>query len=105
MASAHGESTYWGYTSVFNILDYSSAVFPVGMVQELDTWTRYPRSSEVYMSEEDAVFHKYYDDKFGPKKYENAPVCLQLVTKRFREEQLLGMVEMILKDLKGDRSN
>jgi amidase len=99
VGSAHGESKYWGYTSVFNILDYSAAVFPVGAVEDSDTWTRYPRSNGAYLSDEDKMFHGYYGDDLGPRKYQDAPVCLQLVTRRFREEALLGMVERIVKDL------
>ena len=96
-ASAHGESTYWGYSSVFNILDYSAAVFPVGSVNKDDSWTKYPRSKPV-MGEEDARFEGYFGDD-GATKYTDAPVSLQLVTRRYREEGLLGMVEMIVGDL------
>lgn len=96
-ASAHGESTYWGYSSAFNILDYSAAAFPVGSVKEDDSWIKYPRSKAV-MGEEDVRFEKYFGDD-GARKYEAAPVSLQLVTRRYREEALLGMMERIVGDL------
>lgn len=97
VASAHGESTYWGYSSAFNILDYSAAVFPVGRVQEGDSWARFSRSKAL-MGEEDARFERYFGDD-GARKYEDAPVSLQLVARRYREEALLGMVERIVGDL------
>lgn len=97
VASAHGESTYWGYSSAFNILDYSAAVFPVGRVKQDDSWTKHPRSKPV-MGEEDLRFESYFGDN-GATKYEAAPVSMQLVTRRYREEALLGMVEMIVRDL------
>jgi amidase len=99
VASAHGESTYWGYSSVFNILDYSAAIFPVGTVKGTDTWNRYPRFSKEHLSEEDARFEGYYEA--GPEKYKDAPVCLQLVTRRYREEILLEIVERVVKDIGG----
>jgi len=97
VASAHGESTYWGYSSVFNILDYSAAVFPVGAVEETDTRSSYPRSCKEPLSEEDSKFEAYYEA--GPGKYKDAPVCLQLVTRRYREEILLDMVEQVVEDI------
>lgn len=48
------------------------------------------------MSEQDAVFENYYDSEKGSQKYEDAPVCLQLVTRRYREEQLLEMLEKVV---------
>ena len=94
VASAHGESKYWGYSSVFNILDYSAAIFPVGTVEEGDTWANFPRAKAA--GKDDVLFERIYK---GPGKYANAPVALQLVGRRFREEEVLGMVERIVGDL------
>lgn len=105
VASAHGESTYWGYSSAFNILDYSAAVFPVGAVQEDDTWLKNPRASKTHMSDQDAVFEEYYGSEMGPQKYKDAPISLQLVTRRYREEHLLEMVEKVVKSLNGNKSS
>ena len=89
VASAHGESLYWGYTSVFNILDYSCVVFPVGTVLDSDTWANYPRENSKTMTELDSTFRDFYR---GPEKYKDAPVALQLVTRRLREEQALAHI-------------
>jgi amidase len=97
VASAHGESLYWGYTSAFNILDYSCVVFPVGTVVESDTWVNFPPESNEAMSELDAIFRDFYT---GPEKYKDAPVALQLVNRRLREEQALGISTVILSCLK-----
>lgn len=48
------------------------------------------------MSEQDAIFEGYYS---GSQKYKDAPVSLQLVTRRYREEQLLRMVEKVVESL------
>jgi amidase len=96
-ASAHGESKYWGYSSVFNMLDYSAAVFPVGKVMETDDWAAYPRASTRDLSAVDTFFRTAYT---GPGKYREAPVSLQLVTRRLGEERLLLMVDEVVKCLK-----
>jgi amidase len=85
---------------VFNILDYSGAVFPVGMVEKSDTWEAQPRVND--LSPEDTLFREAYT---GPEKYNRAPVNLQLVTRRFGEEKLLLMVDEVLKCLRGDMSS
>ncbi|KAL1303077.1 hypothetical protein AAFC00_006521 [Neodothiora populina] len=88
-ASAHGESRYWGYTSVFNVLDLPGVVFPVTCVKETDT-----RASTLpIMSPKDQEYRDYY--KEGPAKYRDAPICLQLVGRRLQEEKLLAMAESV----------
>lgn len=97
VASAHNESLYWGYTSAFNILDYSSVVFPVGTVAKSDTWEKFPAESREAMSELDKTFRTFYT---GPEKYKDAPVALQLVTRRLREEQAVMLATEVLDILK-----
>ncbi|TVY85118.1 putative amidase [Lachnellula suecica] len=48
VASVHNESTYWGYSSVFNILDLSAAVFPVGKVEATDSWENLPTTQDFW---------------------------------------------------------
>jgi hypothetical protein len=36
------QARYWGYTSIWNILDYPAAVFPVSFVQEKEDSSRGP---------------------------------------------------------------
>lgn len=77
-------------------------MFPVGTVEETDTWEKYPRAIKDDMSRDDAVFRKAYT---GPEKYNHAPVSLQLVTRRYNEEQALLIVEEVVRciaDAKGD---
>ena len=103
VASAHRESKYWGYSSVFNILDYSALTFPISVVKESDTWENFPRNVETCMSNEDELYRSYYGNRGeGPRKYKDAPVALQLVGRRFAEEKLLGILERIMDDLKED---
>lgn len=96
VASSHGESKYWGYSSVFNMLDYSAVVFPVGVVEETDTWAAHPHISKGDLTIEDSFFRHAYT---GPEEYSRAPVNLQLVTRRYGEERLLLMVDEVMKSL------
>jgi amidase len=91
VASAHDESKYWGYTAVFNATDLPGVVFPVTRVKETDTWDA--ETPEV-MGEKDAMYRGFWDEG-GVDKYRDAPVNLQLVGKRLREERLLAVAEVV----------
>lgn len=96
VAPKHGEATYWGYTSVFNSLDLSSAVLPVGFVSESDTWEAYPRTRVDFSGVEDQRYDGYYKPGVeGPKSYEGAPIAVQIVGRRLSEEAVLEIAAEI----------
>lgn len=81
-APLHGTSRYWGYTSLFNLLDYPALVFPVTKVdpeRDAKDITYTPKN------EFDSWAYEHYD----PVKQVGAPVSLQIVAKRLEEEKLL----------------
>ncbi|GAB1214132.1 hypothetical protein ATERTT37_003292 [Aspergillus terreus] len=81
-APLHDTSRYWGYTSLFNLLDYSALVFPVTRVDpERDA----KDTSYTPKNEFDAWAYEHYD----PMTQKHAPVSLQLAAKRLEEEKLL----------------
>ncbi|EXJ91639.1 hypothetical protein A1O3_00189 [Capronia epimyces CBS 606.96] len=87
-APAHGHSKYWSYTSQWNLLDYPAAVFPVTVVdQALDQ----PETDYQPMNSEDKRNHELYD----PGTYRDAPVGLQLVTRRYEDEKCLAILAAI----------
>ncbi|CAD0106951.1 unnamed protein product [Aureobasidium uvarum] len=91
VASAHDESKYWGYTAVFNATDLPGVVFPVTKVLETDTWAE---DTPAVKGDKDAMYRRFWDEG-GPQKYKDAPVNLQLVGKRLREENLLAVAEVV----------
>ncbi|KIX05434.1 uncharacterized protein Z518_06306 [Rhinocladiella mackenziei CBS 650.93] len=95
VASVHEESRYWGYSSVFNALDYPAVVIPVGIVKQSDTWESFPPASSAKLSEMDDWYHQLYDEKHGPSRYCDAPVGIQIVGRRLQEEKLLKIAERI----------
>lgn len=81
------------YTSVWNITDQSSAVFPVTRVTETDV--RPDNLGEYRNAEEKAVW-----DSYDPKVVIGAPVGLQVVTRRLEEEKALALAGVAAKALK-----
>ncbi|KAK6347312.1 hypothetical protein TWF696_007383 [Orbilia brochopaga] len=83
-----GTAKYWGYTALWNLLDYPAAVFPVGVVGEQDwgSWTH-----KDPLSDTDRENIKLWD----PECYIGAPVGLQLVGRRFDDEKVLEALNII----------
>ncbi|CAF4349449.1 unnamed protein product, partial [Adineta steineri] len=80
-ASQHGTSRWWGYTSVWNLLDYPAVIFPVTVVDPVkdQVETDYkPRNTL------DADNYNLYT---SPTAYANAPIGLQLIGRRYHDEK------------------
>lgn len=83
-----GTSRYWGYTSMWNLLDCPAAVFPVTRVDaELDRETEYTARNEM-----DAWAHRFFD----ATEQAGAPVSLQLVGKRLQDETVVAIMNEIV---------
>ncbi|KAJ7102717.1 amidase signature domain-containing protein [Mycena epipterygia] len=89
-APALGTCKYWGYTNVWNFVDYPGAVFPTGLYSNpaIDVEDTTPRT---YMSEADAYNASCYE----PTTFSGAPLCLQLVSRRFEEEIVVKALQEI----------
>jgi amidase len=95
VASAHNESRYWGYTSVFNALDYSVVTLPVSTVQATDAWTQFPPASEAPLNGIDQWYRGLYKESGGYSKYKDAPISVQIVARRLQEEHVLEFARVI----------
>ncbi|KAJ7753941.1 amidase signature domain-containing protein [Mycena maculata] len=89
-APSLGTAKYWGYTNVWNFVDYPAAVFPTGLYADpaldvKDTETR------AWMSEVDMENATLYE----PDAFKGAPLCLQLVSRRFEEEIVVQAMQEI----------
>lgn len=92
-AVTHNDYSYYGYTSIINLLDYSSVVVPVGFASpEVDPIA----SSYRPISELDQKVHDNYD----PIKYRNGPTAVQIVGRRFQEEYVIGLAQQAESALK-----
>ncbi|KAJ7888572.1 amidase signature domain-containing protein [Mycena olivaceomarginata] len=89
-----GTCKYWGYTNVWNFVDYPAAVFPTGLYSDprIDVKNTTPRS---FMSEAD----KSNSDCYEPETFAGAPLCLQLVSRRFADELVIKALQEISRAL------
>lgn len=85
---------------MFNGLDYSAVAFPAGTVRASDTWENFPPVSRTPMSEVDVTYREFFDEG-GPEKYKDAPISLQLVARRLREEDLLHALDVVERAMQG----
>ncbi|OBU00176.1 hypothetical protein VE01_01749 [Pseudogymnoascus verrucosus] len=87
-APPHGNSKYWSYTSQWNMLEYPGVGFPVSVVDpEIDV----KDTTYLPMNEQD----KFNYDLYSPEQYVDAPIGLQLVTRRFEDEKCLAILKVI----------
>ncbi|KAI9656081.1 MAG: hypothetical protein M1821_005142 [Bathelium mastoideum] len=95
------QSRYWAYTSQWNLLDYPALVFPVSKVdaaldpieseyqpmnekdEEVFRACKYPITLKNLSKMRNPTFHPD-----NPHKFENAPISLQLVGRRYEDEKV-----------------
>ncbi|OAA56131.1 Amidase [Niveomyces insectorum RCEF 264] len=82
-ATPHGQSRYWGYTAIWNLLDYPGVVFPVTTV---DPEKDKKDVNYAPVTTED----KFVQELYEPDIYKDAPISLQLVSRRHFDEKLLA---------------
>ncbi|KAL2367015.1 hypothetical protein RJZ56_000102 [Blastomyces dermatitidis] len=95
----HGLFKHVGYTGVYNILDYSCLSFPCGV--QADAAVDGPDVNETELSKVDGIVQREYN----PSAVHGQPVSLQLVGRKFEEEKVVMMGEVILEALKGTAMN
>ena len=82
-------SHYWGYTSIWNLLDYPAAVFPVSKVDpKLDN-----EQSSSYTPR--SVVDDWCQKHYNALKQKDCPISLQLVGKRMDDEKVIRALEII----------
>ena len=88
-ASRHDTARYWGYTCVFNCLDYPGYAFPTGLKCSPEL---HPKDgSYTPRNDMDAYNWRNYE----PIEYEGAPINLQLVGKKWECEKVIRAVGFI----------
>ncbi|KAJ5174080.1 acetamidase [Penicillium coprophilum] len=87
-AIRHDQFRYYGYASIFNLLDFSSVVIPVTFA---DKEKDLKNSNFQPMGKIDAEVQAEYD----PEAYHGAPVAVQVVGRRLSEERVLAIAEEI----------
>ncbi|EMC96862.1 hypothetical protein BAUCODRAFT_492129 [Baudoinia panamericana UAMH 10762] len=88
-AVPHDFPVWWGYTSLFNLLDYPSVVMPVKGVkvdQKLD-------EKDASYQPRDNPFDRPNWEIYDAKRWKSQPVCVQIVGRPFRDEYLIAVSE------------
>lgn len=81
---------YWGYTNVWNILDFPDVIFPSGL--RCDPNLDAPETGYKSRSEVESYERNLYDDAAN---FKDAPISLQLVGRRWQEEELVQAAKVI----------
>ena len=98
----HGTSMHFGYTSVWNLLDYPVVTFPAGRVHDTDGTVAVPPETSTPEGQlSNFISNLWYEkDKdgsvLGPSRHKYAPMGLQLVARRFEEEKVLAMARVVV---------
>ncbi|KAJ5090528.1 hypothetical protein N7532_009212 [Penicillium argentinense] len=99
VAAVMGESHYWNYTAIWNLLDVPAATIPSGLVVDakLDALTDEDRKYVPRNEADEREWRKYE----GPERYEGAPIALQVAGRHFKDEETLAaarLVEEVVRD-------
>ncbi|KZF19210.1 amidase [Xylona heveae TC161] len=82
------EGMYFGYTGVYNVLDYSTVVVPV---TKADRTLDIPVTDYTPLSDLDGAICKQYD----PDLFNGTPVGVQVVCRRLEEEKVLAIADEV----------
>ncbi|EKM61669.1 uncharacterized protein PHACADRAFT_248414 [Phanerochaete carnosa HHB-10118-sp] len=95
LAPPHDTTRWWGYTSYWNLMDYSAAVFPVGRLDADEYRARDVSADIVLPSDSRNPTEEFIRAQWAPQTYHNAAVSLQLIGRRLNEERVLGMLRKV----------
>ena len=88
-APQHGTAKWWGYTSIWNLLDYPAVVFPVTTVDPIKD------QPEVDYQPRNTLDRENYQLYTSPQSYAHAPVGLQVICRRYDDEKVMKCLELI----------
>ncbi|RTE69442.1 hypothetical protein BHE90_016170 [Fusarium euwallaceae] len=94
-AAVCGQGQYYHYTAVWNVLDQPAIAFQTGL--KVDPQVDIIESDYKPRSAVDEREYKKYD----PITYAEAPIALQLVGKRYRDEEVVAAAETVSRIVRG----
>ncbi|GEQ69504.1 hypothetical protein JCM33374_g3176 [Metschnikowia sp. JCM 33374] len=81
---------YWGYTSLWNILDFPNVVFPTGL--QVDTELDAKDTSFQARNDTERYEYELYT---GPEDFAGAPISLQLTGRRYADETVVKAAKVL----------
>ncbi|KAK4124689.1 amidase signature enzyme [Parathielavia appendiculata] len=88
-ACAHDTAFYWNYTAFWNYVDYPAAVFPTPITALKKGDEDYAPSNKAPLSKECEHVRKMWAEG----DFEGAPIALQIVARRYHDNQLFGALK------------
>lgn len=95
LAPPHDTTRWWGYTSYWNLVDYSAVVFPVGRLDAAAYRARDVSADITLPRDARNPTEEFIRAQWDPCTYHNASVSLQLIGRRLNEERVLGMLRKV----------
>ncbi|KAI0695647.1 amidase [Cytidiella melzeri] len=95
LAPPHDSTRWWGYTSYWNLMDFTTAVFPVGRFEAKSHRPVDVDSDFVAPKEARNAVDEFVRAQWDPDTYHNAAVSLQLIGRRLNEEKVLGILRKV----------
>ncbi|KAK4545818.1 hypothetical protein LTR36_002382 [Oleoguttula mirabilis] len=92
-AVPHRSCRWVGYTKVWNLLDYTACVLPVGSVDKTVDLAASEPSVEGYVARNET--DKWNWALYNPETLHGMPLSVQLVGRRLEEEKVLGAAEVV----------
>ncbi|KAF8669724.1 Amidase [Rhizoctonia solani] len=92
LAPPHWTMRWFGYTAYWNLLDFPAAVFPLKKLFDASQWK--PENHTAYANPRNAI-EEFVANQWDPETYDNAPVALQLVGRRWQEEKLIADLRIV----------
>ncbi|KAL4950656.1 amidase [Aspergillus filifer] len=87
----HDFLPWWGYTTLFNLVDYPSTILPLKDFKISETHDRKDTAYKVQDNQFDRECQEIYD----PVRWSNMPVCLQIAGRPFDDEELIAVTEVV----------
>ena len=85
-AAAHDTALYWNYTALWNFVDYPGLIFPTPIAVEAGERGKGYASDYVPLSRECEHVRRMWEEN----DYVGAPICLQVVARRYFDNRLFG---------------
>ncbi|KAL9564642.1 hypothetical protein ACKAV7_011094 [Fusarium commune] len=82
----HDFNTYWGYTSLFNLIDYPAAILPIPGLKVSSEQD--PLDLE-YVPLDNNPYDKPNHETYDPSLFENQAISIQVVGRPFEDEELI----------------
>lgn len=94
VAAALGQSHYWNYTAIWNLLDQPCVTLPTGLFQD----PAIDKADTNYKPRNSVDAREW--EKYVPEKFVGAPICVQITGKHFQDEATIAASELVSEILK-----